>query len=104
MEAYFAKDIPAHSVAHQPAFKGESRKRIHCWYLMVSGQLKNLMSALVQPREDTNEKRTGPMVHKSVKGGLKLGVGATLEHDNFTTECLRRLTYLARLLLEQKGV
>ena len=61
------------------------------------------MSSLVQPWK-LNEKRAGPTVHKSVKGGLKLKVGATFEHDNFTTEPLRRLTYLARLLLEQKGV
>ena len=71
---------------------------------MASGQHHNLISSLVQPWKDTNEKRTGPTLYKSVKDGLKLEVVATFEHNNFTTERLRRLTYLARLLLEQKGV
>ena len=70
---------------------------------MVSGQRQNLKSSFVQPWKDTNKERTGPTVHKSLKGGLKLEVGATFEHNNFTPERPCCFTYFACLLLEHRG-
>jgi hypothetical protein len=61
------------------------------------------MASLDGPWSITNDECAGPTLHKGVKGDLKVEVAATFDHNNFTPERLRRLTYLARLFFETPG-
>jgi len=57
-----------------------------------------------RPMKYYQRRCAGPTLHKGVKCDLKVEVAATSDHNNFTPERLRRVTYLARLFIEHREV